>query len=270
MKPILDVACGGKMFYFDKNDPRVLFCDNRRIKTTLCDGREFEVDPDIQADFTNLPFKDERRRPMPHNRHPIPPRRRQRLTIIRLTLGLVVLVALICIIAPTCGEPTPAATSQPYYIIVSPTATPTVWVQYSVGLDADLQRYIVAEAEEREINPAIIMAICEIESNCDPSKLGDGGNAWGIMQIHPIYFLAEMEALSVTDLRDPYQNILLGLAYLQELYATGHDTAWVLMAYNGGQSYASTLAAQGVTSNYAKQVMERAEELTESAQIMTD
>ena len=23
MKPILDVACGGKMFYFDKNDPRV-------------------------------------------------------------------------------------------------------------------------------------------------------------------------------------------------------------------------------------------------------
>ena len=28
-KPILDVACGGKMFYFDKNDPRVLFCDKR-------------------------------------------------------------------------------------------------------------------------------------------------------------------------------------------------------------------------------------------------
>lgn len=58
MKPILDVACGGKMFYFDKNDPRVLFCDNRRIKTTLCDGRDFEVDPDIQADFTDLPFDD--------------------------------------------------------------------------------------------------------------------------------------------------------------------------------------------------------------------
>ena len=57
MKPILDVACGGKMFYFDKNDPRVLFCDNRRIKTTLCDGRIFEVAPDIQADFTNLPFE---------------------------------------------------------------------------------------------------------------------------------------------------------------------------------------------------------------------
>ncbi len=58
MQKILDVCCGGKMFYFDKSDPRVLFCDNREIKTTLCDGREFEVKPDIVADFTALPFAD--------------------------------------------------------------------------------------------------------------------------------------------------------------------------------------------------------------------
>lgn len=55
-KPILDVCCGGKMFYYDKNDPRVLFCDNREIETTLCDGRYFEVKPDLKCDFTNLPF----------------------------------------------------------------------------------------------------------------------------------------------------------------------------------------------------------------------
>ena len=58
MKPILDVCCGGKMFYFDKQDPRVLFCDIRKIKTKLCDGRDFEVYPEIQCDFTNLPFED--------------------------------------------------------------------------------------------------------------------------------------------------------------------------------------------------------------------
>lgn len=58
-KSILDVCCGGKMFYFDKNDPRVLFCDKRKIKTQLCDGRKFEIDPDIQCDFTNLPFDNE-------------------------------------------------------------------------------------------------------------------------------------------------------------------------------------------------------------------
>lgn len=51
-KPILNACCGGKMFYFDKNDPRVLFQDIREVKTTLCDGRKFEVKPDVQADFT--------------------------------------------------------------------------------------------------------------------------------------------------------------------------------------------------------------------------
>jgi len=57
-KPILDVACGARMFYFDKMDPRVEFCDIREVDTVLCDGRSFKVSPDIIADFTDLPFKD--------------------------------------------------------------------------------------------------------------------------------------------------------------------------------------------------------------------
>lgn len=58
MKRILDACCGGKMFYFDKNDPRVLFQDIRKVKTTLCDGRTFEVNPDVVADFTDMPYPD--------------------------------------------------------------------------------------------------------------------------------------------------------------------------------------------------------------------
>ena len=46
------------MFYFDKHDSRVLFQDIRKVKTTLCDGRLFEVNPDVQADFTNMPYED--------------------------------------------------------------------------------------------------------------------------------------------------------------------------------------------------------------------
>lgn len=57
-KPILDACCGGKMFYFDKHDHRVLFQDIREIETTLCDGRHFEVKPDIKANFTNMPHPD--------------------------------------------------------------------------------------------------------------------------------------------------------------------------------------------------------------------
>lgn len=58
IKPILDACCGGKMFYFDKHDPNVLFQDIRRVSTTLCDGRTFEVMPDIVADFTSMPYPD--------------------------------------------------------------------------------------------------------------------------------------------------------------------------------------------------------------------
>jgi SAM-dependent methyltransferase len=59
MKKILDPCCGGKMFYPNKNDSRVLFCDIRRLpKRKMSNGGCFEVAPDMLADFTALPFGD--------------------------------------------------------------------------------------------------------------------------------------------------------------------------------------------------------------------
>lgn len=57
-KPILDVCCGGKMFWFDKSNSNVIFGDIRTEDFTLCDGRKFEIKPDIEMDFTNIPFPD--------------------------------------------------------------------------------------------------------------------------------------------------------------------------------------------------------------------
>lgn len=57
-KPILDPCCGSRMFYMDKNDKRVDFCDNRTLDTSLCDGRKLVVAPDIISDVTSLPFED--------------------------------------------------------------------------------------------------------------------------------------------------------------------------------------------------------------------
>ena len=34
-KPILDPCCGSKMFYMDRNDTRVDFCDIRELDTNL-------------------------------------------------------------------------------------------------------------------------------------------------------------------------------------------------------------------------------------------
>jgi hypothetical protein len=59
MKEIIDVCCGSRMFWFDKNNDNVVFMDNREIETTLCDGRKLIVAPDIVGDFRNIPFGDE-------------------------------------------------------------------------------------------------------------------------------------------------------------------------------------------------------------------
>ena len=47
------------MWWFDKFDSRAVYMDNRVFEANLCDGRHFEVKPDILADFTAIPFQDE-------------------------------------------------------------------------------------------------------------------------------------------------------------------------------------------------------------------
>lgn len=62
MKPILDVCCGGRMFYANKNDERVLFCDKRFYETTfkkVGKDEQFSVKPERIVDFRDLPFDKE-------------------------------------------------------------------------------------------------------------------------------------------------------------------------------------------------------------------
>lgn len=53
---ILDVCCGSKMFWYDKQNEHTIYADIRFDNVTLCDGRRLRVEPDIIADFTKLPF----------------------------------------------------------------------------------------------------------------------------------------------------------------------------------------------------------------------
>lgn len=55
---VLDPASGSRMFYFDREDPRVLFGDVRSESHTLCDGRALEVRPNVVNDFRDLPYRE--------------------------------------------------------------------------------------------------------------------------------------------------------------------------------------------------------------------
>lgn len=57
-KVILDVCCGSRMFWFDKNNEHTIYNDIRKEEHILCDGRKLNINPDTRYDFTNLPFKD--------------------------------------------------------------------------------------------------------------------------------------------------------------------------------------------------------------------
>ena len=63
-KKILDVTCGSRTIWFDKHHPAAIYCDKRRESMTgiwkSTNGqseRKCIIDPDIQCDFTDLPFE---------------------------------------------------------------------------------------------------------------------------------------------------------------------------------------------------------------------
>jgi hypothetical protein len=59
MKPILDACCGSRMFWFDKKNSAVEFCDKREVQMhEYYPNRYIEIKPDTVCDFTNLPFED--------------------------------------------------------------------------------------------------------------------------------------------------------------------------------------------------------------------
>lgn len=62
--PVLDVCCGSRMFWFDREDDRTVFCDRRHEVHDLKDissaggVRTLRIQPSVQADFRHLPFLD--------------------------------------------------------------------------------------------------------------------------------------------------------------------------------------------------------------------
>lgn len=46
------------MFWFNRNHPNTVYMDNRTLEDTLCDGRKLYINPDIVADFRDIPYPD--------------------------------------------------------------------------------------------------------------------------------------------------------------------------------------------------------------------
>ena len=100
------------------------------------------------------------------------------------------------------------------------------------------------------------MAVIGQESNYKHCVIGDDGEAYGLMQVHPSQHGDRMERMKISEdeLLDPYANVVVGVDYLAECIEEG-GLVWGLMAYNGGASYANEMTKKGVISEYAESVM---------------
>ena len=64
-KHILDVTCGGRSIWFNKEHPAAIYCDKREGDFDKNFGKghggikKIRVHPDVVCDFTDLPFPDE-------------------------------------------------------------------------------------------------------------------------------------------------------------------------------------------------------------------
>ena len=128
-------------------------------------------------------------------------------------------------------------------------------MHYDVPLEMDLQDHILEVCEKYGIEPGLVIAIIQQESNFDASAIGDYGESYGLMQVQPRWFSERAEALGCTDFLDPYQNITIGVDILAELLEKSDSLEWALMAYNGGPDYANEMRDKGWISYYVRDVI---------------
>ena len=124
----------------------------------------------------------------------------------------------------------------------------------AMSIDRDGVEKLVREAADRyHIDPALVRAVIETESNWNPGAVSRKG-AFGLMQLIP----TTAQRLGVSDAFNPQQNVDAGVRYLKALlerYNGNLDLA--LAAYNAGEGAVDR--AHGVpsfreTQNYVQKV----------------
>lgn len=143
-------------------------------------------------------------------------------------------------------------------------ATILVVKPYSTNATETYIGYCEEIGQKYNICPELIQAIVEQESNYNPNAHGSSDDT-GLMQVIPKWNRDRMKRLGITDLYDPYQNILCGTDLIAELAEKYGDPYLVLMCYNEGE-YGGAVERynSGKYSNYAVSIMERAAELEDA------
>jgi soluble lytic murein transglycosylase-like protein len=136
-------------------------------------------------------------------------------------------------------------------------------------LCADIARAVSEEASGTGLDPALVLAIIEVESAWDPDAVS-GRDARGLMQLRGPALEAEaaLGRLSSADASDPMVNVRAGVRYFARLLGRFGDAELALVAYNAGPNRLATYlrAEAGVPERlweYARRVRREERRLRE-------
>lgn len=138
-------------------------------------------------------------------------------------------------------------------------STPVMAAETNFVTWEDLETYAKEIGETYDISPYILEALTENESRLYINA--ENGNCKGITQVNIVYHKNRMEKLGVTDIYDPYSNLLVCADYLSDLRTENDDIYYMLMRYNMATSAANALYNKGEITDYAKSIVNRAGEL---------
>ena len=129
-----------------------------------------------------------------------------------------------------------------------------------IPLSESLQLHTFEVSIEQGIEYEVMLALIWRESRFQPSAVNinrNGTRDSGIMQINDVNRGWLAVEYGITDLMDPYQNILAGAIILGRLYAT-HDVYHTLMAYQLGEQGMLRRVSQGASArDFVYQTLQR-------------
>ena len=145
-------------------------------------------------------------------------------------------------------EPAPPAAQQAPAAPAEPVSTPGRGLR-----DTAYSQLITAAAEAHGVNPILVQAVIQVESNYQPRARSHKG-AMGLMQLMP----ATAREYRVRNAYDPAANIAAGVKKLKGLIDTFGSTALALAAYNAGEG--AVMKFNGIppyreTQNYVRKIL---------------
>lgn len=120
---------------------------------------------------------------------------------------------------------------------------------------------IIAETYSN-VDANVLKSVIYHESRYNYLADNSSNTCHGLMQINPYWQKARMKELGLDDIYHPYQNVRLGAAILDDLLQNnGNDIHLALMLYNMNHDTARRLYNSGHISEYARSVVDRAEQI---------